>query len=61
MMTALKSISTVILLACFVSGCTTPQDTDSPPGPPTPFGTFSAVTTDLGDGLYTISTGGYRT
>ncbi len=30
-------------------------------GPATPFGTLSAVTTDMGDGLYTVSAGGART
>lgn len=64
-MTVLKSILSLLALTLLASGCATAQDSgsapDSPPGPPTPFGTLSAVTTDLGDGLYTISTGGYRT
>jgi glyoxylase-like metal-dependent hydrolase (beta-lactamase superfamily II) len=34
---------------------------ESSPGISTPFGRLSAVTTDLGDGLYTVSAGGART
>ena len=34
---------------------------DESPGISTPFGRVSAMTTDLGDGLYTVSAGGART
>lgn len=44
------------------AGCSTAQQPEqAPAGPATPFGTLSAVTTDMGDGLYTVSAAGVRT
>lgn len=46
-----------------MSGCSTAQQPagGSAPAAASPFGQLSAVTTDLGGGLYTVSAGGYRT
>jgi glyoxylase-like metal-dependent hydrolase (beta-lactamase superfamily II) len=58
----LKSPALVLVAALIASGCSTAQQqTSAPAGPASPFGTLSAVTTDLGDGLYTVSAVGVRT
>ena len=67
----MKTPALVIAFALVLSGCSTAQEpvfSDAPgpessaaPGPATPFGTLSAVTTDMGGGLYTVSASGVRT
>ncbi len=56
------TLPAMVLATLLLSGCATAQDSSSDSGgAATPFGRLSAVTTDLGDGLYTVSAGGYRT
>ncbi len=58
----MKCPALTFLAALTLSACSTAQEPSSfSPGPATPFGTLSAVTTDMGDGLYTVSAGGGRT
>ena len=50
-----------IITLIFSYGCISQEITSSAKSPTTPFGTLSAITTDMGDGLFTVSTGGART
>ncbi|MBT4740550.1 MAG: MBL fold metallo-hydrolase [Rhodospirillaceae bacterium] len=58
MRTLLRTPILALSVMLAFTACSTAQQ---PASTATPFGTLSAVTTDLGDGLYTVSAGGYRT
>jgi glyoxylase-like metal-dependent hydrolase (beta-lactamase superfamily II) len=67
----MKTPTLILSAALILAGCSTSQEPTASSvsgstapdaiGLATPFGNFGAVTTDIGDGLYTVSAGGART